>query len=200
MRRKFPSAAANAIPSTTECEVIKLDAIRNSWDWKKIRDDALTYKTIAYPNTADFDKLIGVKSVLQTDAPSSDYHNDESHQIEFAQKCNALQESLQEQINGFCDALKQQDKQGKRQYNRKPTPANVTPPGPLCGACGKRGHTTSQCTSPNKYIKDTRSWIANAKCKACQGIGHVWKNCVDRFAQRNLMQSNGWKTQDLERR
>ena len=87
--KKFSNAAVNAIPATTECEVIKLEAVRNGWDWKKIRDEALAYKIIAYPNTAEFDKILGVKSVLQVDTAPSEFQNDDADQVGFTQSYNA---------------------------------------------------------------------------------------------------------------
>ena len=54
-------AALKSLPGTTECEIIKNEAIINELTWAQIRDKAVTVENVVHPNTSGFEKLIGIR-------------------------------------------------------------------------------------------------------------------------------------------
>ena len=155
-------------------------------------------KTVMHPNMAEFEKMIGVRTLVQKSDDSgddstclgSDTPSEEEGLI--CQLCHAVVKNQQgQQANG--------SGQPKRQYNRKPGPTNVTRQEKPCGSCGSTGHKTTECQSPKKYLQTTLDWIRNADCRACAGVGHLWKNCVDRICQKNYMAAQGWDTTSIEK-
>ena len=141
----------NALPITTECEILKNGPILNKPKWREIRDKAVTLNTVVYHNVADCDKLIGISYVAEVSdcstGPGSAESGTEPGDVLICQLC-----SVQQQVNNRCDALKQQGADPKsKPYNRKPIPNSVTRPGPPCNSCGRPCHTSANCTTPNRY-------------------------------------------------
>ena len=108
-----------------------------------------------HPNNTEFDKIIGVRSVLESSDCSTETGSGESDEDEPTCK--------------ECYALRQQNggKGGGKCARARARPTNVNPRKTPCDSCGATGHTTTQCQTAQRHLRAAKAWVKDAECKAC---------------------------------